>query len=398
MIIQAGSVTMSSERSYSRVQSSTSMTAVSKAEDAVKVDISDKSKGMLKQLQDGLEEKEQAKKEEEAAKKEKQKQAFLNLAEQTQTQRTDEGMKIQPRSKEDLELEMLRRILESLRRRAGRNNRNEKPSNLTEQFRAFEEQRSASGAVQINIGKSLGSMSISGGAARPVSSGRGGGQEWKIQTVTSSFFAEHEVTEYSTQGKVCTADGREITFGISVEMSRSFVEATEVYTEGSYVLKDPLVINLDSNIAEVSDKKFYFDIDADGKEEEISELGSGSGYLALDKNGDGIINDGSELFGTKSGNGFADLAAYDGDGNGWIDEADEIFSQLKVWVKDENGENRLLDLKEAGVGATFLGSADTKFSLNNVETNATNAIIQKTGVYLRENGTAGTVQHVDLAL
>ncbi len=398
MIIQAGSVTMSSERSYSRVQSSTSMTAVSKAEDAVKVDISDKSKGMLKQLQDGLEEKEQAKKEEEAAKKEKQKQAFLNLAEQTQTQRTDEGMKIQPRSKEDLELEMLRRILESLRRRAGRNNRNEKPSNLTEQFRAFEEQRSASGAVQINIGKSLGSMSISGGAARPVSSGRGGGQEWKIQTVTSSFFAEHEVTEYSTQGKVCTADGREITFGISVEMSRSFVEATEVYTEGSYVLKDPLVINLDSNIAEVSDKKFYFDIDADGKEEEISELGSGSGYLALDKNGDGIVNDGSELFGTKSGNGFADLAAYDGDGNGWIDEADEIFSQLKVWVKDENGENRLLDLKEAGVGAIFLGSADTKFSLNNVETNATNAIIQKTGVYLRENGTAGTVQHVDLAL
>lgn len=399
MIIQAGSVTMSSERSYSRVQSSTSMTAVSKAEDAVKVDISDKSKGMLKQLQDGLEEKEQAKKEEEAAKKEKQKQAFLNLAEQTQTQRTDEGMKIQPRSKEDLELEMLRRILESLRRRAGKNNRNEKPSDLTERFRAFEEQRSASGAVQINIGKSMGSMAISKGAVKnTIPVGRGGGQEWKIQTVTSSFFAEHEVTEYSTQGKVCTADGREITFGISVEMSRSFVEATEVYTEGSYVLKDPLVINLDSNIAEVSDKKFYFDLDADGKEEEISELGSGSGYLALDKNGDGIINDGSELFGTKSGNGFADLAAYDGDGNGWIDEADEIFSQLKVWVKDENGENRLLDLKEAGVGAIFLGSADTKFSLNNAETNATNAVIQKTGVYLRENGTAGTVQHVDLAL
>lgn len=398
MIIQAGSVTMSSERSYSKVQSSTSMTAVSKAEDAVKVDISDKSKGMLKQLQEGLEEKEQAKKEEEAAKKEKQKQALLNLAEQTQTKRIDEGMKIQPRSKEDLELEMLRKILESLRRRAGKNNHNEKPSNLLERFQAFEEQRSASGAVQINIGSSMGSMSISGGAARPVSSGRGGGQEWKIQTVTSSFFAEHEVTEYSTQGKVCTADGREITFGITVEMSRSFVQATEVYTEGSYVLKDPLVINLDSNIAEVSDKKFYFDLDADGKEEEISELGSGSGYLALDKNGDGIINDGSELFGTKSGNGFADLAAYDGDGNGWIDEADEIFSQLKVWVKDENGENRLLDLKEAGVGAIFLGSADTKFSLNNAETNATNAIIQKTGVYLRENGTAGTVQHVDLAL
>lgn len=397
MIIQAGSVTMSSERSYSKVQSSTSMTAVSKAEDAIKVDISDQSKGMLKQLQEGLEEKEQAKKEEEAARKEKQKNALISFAEQPQ--RTDKETKLQPRSKEDLELEMMRRILESLRRRRkGQDDRSAKSSNLMDTFRSLEEKRSTSAPVQINIGKSMGSMSISGETARQVSSVRGGGQEWKIQTVTSSFFAEHEVTEYSTKGKVCTADGREITFGISVEMSRSFVEATEVYTEGSYVLKDPLVINLGSDIAEVSDKKFYFDLDADGVEDEISELGSGSGYLALDKNGDGIINDGSELFGTKSGDGFADLAAYDDDGNGWIDEADAVFSKLKVWVKDENGENRLLDLKEADVGAIYLGSANTRFSLNNAETNATNAIIQKTGVYLKESGAAGTIQHVDLAL
>lgn len=164
------------------------------------------------------------------------------------------------------------------------------------------------------------------------------------------------------------------------------------------MLVDPLVINLDCAVAEVKDMKFYFDLDADGEEEEISELGAGSGYLALDKNGDGVINDGSELFGTKSGDGFADLAAYDVDKNGWIDEADEVFSKLKIWTKDEHGENKLLDLKEAGVGAIYLGSADTRFSLNNEETNATNAVIRKTGVYLREDGTAGTVQHVDLAL
>ena len=64
---------------------------------------------------------------------------------------------------------------------------------------------------------------------------------------------------------------------------------------------------------ELSDQTFYFDLDADGKEEEISVL-NGSGYLALDKNGDGVINDGSELFGTKNGDGFADLARYDEDG------------------------------------------------------------------------------------
>ena len=86
-----------------------------------------------------------------------------------------------------------------------------------------------------------------------------------------------------------------------------------------------------------------------------------SGFLALDKNSDGIINDGSELFGTKTGNGFSELAEYDSDGNGWIDENDEVYDQLKVWVKDENGKDTLLSLKEANVGAICLGSSKTTF-------------------------------------
>ena len=44
------------------------------------------------------------------------------------------------------------------------------------------------------------------------------------------------------------------------------------------------VINLDTDIASLSDQTFYFDIDADGELDEISQLGAGSGYLALDKN------------------------------------------------------------------------------------------------------------------
>ncbi len=90
---------------------------------------------------------------------------------------------------------------------------------------------------------------------------------------------------------------------------------------------------------------------------------------------------------------------YDTDGNNWIDENDEIYDKLKVWVKDANGEDKLLSLKEADVGAVFLGNVSTQFSLNNAETNDTNAMIRKTGVYLREStGQAGTVQHVDFAI
>ena len=227
---------------------------------------------------------------------------------------------------------------------------------------------------------------------------RGSSTAWVRHTETSSFVLEQESTTFSATGIARTADGREIEFGIDLQMSRGFAGTMFSSKDEQIVLTDPLVINLGSNTASVSDQKFFFDLDADGKKEEISSLGSGSGFLAYDKNGDGVINDGSELFGTKSGDGFADLAKYDEDGNGWIDENDSIFSRLKVWVKNEDGTDRLLDLKEADVGAIYLGSADTQFHLNDAATNQTNAVIRKTGVFLKESGGAGTVQHVDLAV
>ena len=162
-------------------------------------------------------------------------------------------------------------------------------------------------------------------------------------------------------------------------------------------LCDPLVINLNNNVASVSDQKFLFDIDADSTKDSISMLESGSGYLALDKNGDGVINDGSELFGTESGNGFRDLAAFDQDQNGWIDEADEIFQKLRIWTKDENGNDMLLSLSDAGVGAIYLGYENTDFALNSMQDNTTNAMVRRTGIFLYENGGSGSVQQLDLA-
>ena len=212
------------------------------------------------------------------------------------------------------------------------------------------------------------------------------------------YCAESETTRFDTKGTAIAADGRQLNFKISVEMSRSFVEMSEDKIDfGQPRLCDPLVINLNTNVASVSDQKFFFDINADGTKEEISMLGKGSGYLALDTNADGIINDGSELFGTQSGNGYKDLLAHDEDGNGWIDEADSIFQKLKIWSMDENGNSTLIDLKEAGVGAIYLGYENTEFSLKN-EAHETNAVIQKTGLFLYENGASGTVQQLDLAV
>ncbi|MCR5509996.1 MAG: hypothetical protein K6F54_03480 [Lachnospiraceae bacterium] len=221
------------------------------------------------------------------------------------------------------------------------------------------------------------------------------GSVW-VRTASNSFlYHEEESTSFVSNGVVRCADGREIDFGVELSMTRSFTQLYEELTTEDYFLTDPLVINIDSDITHVSDFKFLFDLDGDGEKENISFAGAGSGFLALDLNDDGIINDGKELFGTRSGNGFADLAKYDSDGDGWIDEDDEIFNRLKVWTKDENGNDKLLDLKEADVGAIFLGNVNTQFSLNNMM-NHTDAYIRSTGVFLRESGSVGTIAQLDM--
>ncbi len=216
---------------------------------------------------------------------------------------------------------------------------------------------------------------------------------WTRQTVASGFVRGEEHTSFQSTGTVVTADGRTLDFGISLEMSRSF-ESAFVSVGKEEVYTDPLVINLDTDAASLSDVSFYFDLDCDGTKEELAALNAGSGYLALDRNGNGEIDDGSELFGAQSGDGFADLAQYDEDGNGWIDENDSIFSRLKVWTRCGEGESKLLSLQDADVGAIFLGKSATQFGLDSGD-GEEKGVIRSTGLYLKESGSVGTVQHLD---
>lgn len=221
---------------------------------------------------------------------------------------------------------------------------------------------------------------------------------WNRLDTQSFFMEEKEAVSYAATGSVVTADGRTIDFNVTMGMSRSMCESAEFaqFSQYEQILTDPLVINLDNNPTAITDKTFLFDLDCNGQMESISQLAGGSGFLALDRNNDGIINDGSELFGPQSGNGFADLAAYDTDGNGWIDEADDIYSKLRVWVKDADGNDKLLTLKEADVGAISTGSSKTDFSLMGSDKELKGKV-RSTGMYLKESGGAGTMQQVDFA-
>ncbi len=105
--------------------------------------------------------------------------------------------------------------------------------------------------------------------------------------------------------------------------------------------QSPLVLDLTGsgiNLTALSYTSPYFDLTGDGFATKTGWIGSGTGLLCLDRNGDGQINSGLELFGTADGspNGFADLAKLDANGDGAIDAHDAQFGDLRVWV-DANG-------------------------------------------------------------
>ncbi len=223
------------------------------------------------------------------------------------------------------------------------------------------------------------------------------GTIWHQVTDTVYSSKEFETTSFASTGAAITADGRIIEFDVSFTMSRAFMEEihTSEFTQYEQVVTDPLIISLDSNPPSLGSQTFYFDIDCDGTKDELSTLGSGCGFLAYDKNNDGTINDGRELFGPQSGRGFLELSQYDLDCNGWIDEADEIYKHLKVWTKDEDGNDKLLNLQDANVGAIYLGSSTTTFSMTDRNNNL-NGLMRSSGIFLKENGGAGIISQIDL--
>ncbi|WP_172596095.1 hypothetical protein [Petrocella atlantisensis] len=202
---------------------------------------------------------------------------------------------------------------------------------------------------------------------------------------------------FKAAGTVKTSDGRTIDFSIQLQRHESFQFRSETLLSKDGKVVDPLVINYDGPSSKLTQSKYAFDLDFDGTDDQISFLQKGSGFLAIDLNDNGKIDDGRELFGPSSGNGFKDLALHDEDQNGWIDENDSVFSKLRIWNKNEQGQDVLLGLGEVGVGAIYLGHVATDFSLGNSPLSP-DGYIRQTGIFLKENGQAGTVHHIDLTL
>jgi hypothetical protein len=124
---------------------------------------------------------------------------------------------------------------------------------------------------------------------------------------------------------------------------------------------DPLVLDLDGDgvsLVSLNDANVHFDFGKDGFAEKTGWISNTDGFLTLDKNGNGLVDDGTELFGNAEQDGFSALAAYDLNQDGKIDSNDAVFTQLRVW-RDADGDGKtdageILTLAEAGVATVNL--------------------------------------------
>lgn len=167
---------------------------------------------------------------------------------------------------------------------------------------------------------------------------------------------------------------------------------------------DPLLIDLDGDGIETTwiNTTTYFDHNADGIAERTAWVGPDDGLLVMDRNGDGIINNGRELFGDstllKSGSvalsGFGALADLDNNRDGVINAEDSGFDQLRVW-QDINGDavssaDELHDLYSLGIKEIRLAAEDI-----NLADGKGNAIISSSTV-VHEDGTESAIADYNL--
>jgi len=239
----------------------------------------------------------------------------------------------------------------------------------------------------------------------------GWGLEYDYHEVTT----EHEGMTFTAGGGVETADGQHLDVAMKLSMSRDFVRTKDIRVRaGDAVLVDPLVINFADQPPSLTDRKVAFDLNMDGISEQVSIVSPGSGLLFLDRNNDGQATDGSELFGPTSGSGFMEFAALDSDANGWLDDNDPMFAKLQVWIKgyaqspfnsdhSPNGDGQAADadsvmsLKDLGIGAILLSHQTTSFPLNDRQ-NQQLGQVTGSGLFLREDGSAGSIQEIMLVV
>ncbi|MEY4768014.1 MAG: hypothetical protein RL637_653 [Pseudomonadota bacterium] len=193
---------------------------------------------------------------------------------------------------------------------------------------------------------------------------------------------------------------------LALELDSSVIENVKQQVTSAKSTSSPIILDLNNNGIETTGVKqgAYFDHANDGFAEQTGWVGANDGLLVRDINGNGKIDNGSELFGsetllengTKAANGFEALKALDGNGDHQINADDVAFTSLKIWI-DSNGDGfsragELVSLTEAEI--TAISTAYANSDVVDAQGNAHRQL----GTYTRADGSQAAAEDVWFAV
>lgn len=213
------------------------------------------------------------------------------------------------------------------------------------------------------------------------------------RTMVFSATIKGSVTSATTdlQDAIREAGGGDVAaedMAVSVEGG---VMKLEVKVKVRAALQDPLVLDLDGDGIDLksADEGVAFDITGDGRKEQTAFVQGDDALLYMDQNGNGLADNGRELFGDQEGDahGFAELAKHDSNRDGVIDRNDAAYTRLRLW-QDLNGDGvnqrqESRTLEEAGVD-----SISVDHDYDGREDGSGNRIAE-TGRFTRTDGSVG---------
>ena len=210
-------------------------------------------------------------------------------------------------------------------------------------------------------------------------------------------YVEQESARFSVSGEITLTSGESLIIDFSQFTQRSFTSENTVTIAVEQQVIDPLVININGAEVTLTQNRYAFDLNNDGSKENIAFATANSAFLALDKNNNGKVDNGSELFGALTGNGYAELAQYDTDGNHFIDSGDSVFNNLQLLRKNHDGTDSLTALSDSGIAAIYLNNTSTPFQLKD-QNNELQALVRNSSLFIRQDGTTGSTQQIDLVV
>jgi hypothetical protein len=164
-------------------------------------------------------------------------------------------------------------------------------------------------------------------------------------------------------------------------------------------LKDPIIVQFGAQgLGEISGQK-DFDINQDSSLNILPVFSGDVGYLVYDKNHNNKADDGGELFGPETGQGFTELALLDSNKNGFIDAEDQHFEKLYLWQpgKDNNQAEQWLSLKEAEIQAISVSATSTPYDFYDQQ-GEIQAQLRQSSFAISDNGTGRGVHQVDVRI